>query len=99
MPLINTTLSYLLRSLIILHLFCLWLLFKTRHAFNPSSASRYGLVLEIAAVLICGVLLADLFSRKDPSRRFAKLIDSVMGIGWLIAIAELIVYSLGLGTT
>jgi hypothetical protein len=98
MPILNTTLSYLLRSLIFLHLFCLWLLFKSRHPFNPSSASRYGLAMEIAAGFICLILLADWFSRKDPTRRFAKLIDSVIGIGWLIAVIELIVYSLSLGT-
>ena len=98
MPILNTILSYFLRALVFLHLFCLWLLFKTRYPFNPSSGSSWGLALKIVAGVICIVLVADWFSRKDPSRRFAKLIDSLIGIGWLIAMVELMLYSLGMGT-
>jgi hypothetical protein len=32
-----------------------------------------------------------------PSRRFSKLIDTVLGIGWVLVIGAMFIYSLGMG--
>jgi hypothetical protein len=97
MPRLNTFVSYAFRSLAILTLASLGFLSKMRPG-NPSSDAKHFVVLDVMIGLTCVFLVLDWATRKDPSRRFSKLVDTVLGIGWLLVIGAMIVYSLSMGT-
>jgi hypothetical protein len=93
----NTSVSYAFRSLAILTLAGLGLLSKMRPG-NPSSDATHFLVLNFMIGLTCVFLVLDWATQKDPSRRFSKLVDTVLGIGWLLVIGATFTYSLSMGT-
>ena len=97
MPKLNTILSYAFRSLAILTLASLGLLSKTRPR-NPSSDAKHFLVLDVMIGLTGVFLVLDWATRKDPSRRFSKLVDTVLGVAWLLVIGAMFIYSLSMGT-
>jgi hypothetical protein len=98
MTMSNTIASYSLRSLVFLHLVCLiWLLMR-HELLNPSLILEINLAFKIGMVLIFAALVVDWSTPKEPRRKFSKLIDSLLGVGWMVAMGGIIVYSLGMGT-
>jgi hypothetical protein len=98
MPNFNTIVSYALRCLVVAHLFCLAILLslhrlRTHHPLNSSSFSTVGVALYAVLYLIVGLLMLDWATRKDPSRRNSKLVDTVLGMAWVLLIGAMIVYS------
>jgi hypothetical protein len=65
---------------------------------NPSSDTKLTVGFEALMVLVGISLIADWVTPKDPSRRFSKLIDSLLGIGWLVVMAATTLYGLSMGT-
>jgi hypothetical protein len=94
---VNTALSYLVRSLIFAQLACFWLMSKATRL-NMSSVEKLARASQVLSVIIAVLLVLDWATRKDPSRRFSKLIDTVLGIVWLLVVGAIIIYSLSMGT-
>jgi hypothetical protein len=65
---------------------------------NPSADAKHFLVLNVMIGLTCISLVLDWATRKDPSRRRSKLIDTVLGVAWILLIGAMIFYSLSMGT-
>jgi len=95
---INTFVSYSLRTVILFQVSLLGFLFflSTRDHFSASSSSLlYFQVCLVGATAV--LLLADWFTRKDPSRRFSKLIDTFAAISWIVIVGVLVIHSLAMG--
>jgi len=93
----NTMISYSLRFVVVLHASLLGLLFVFQRP--PVPASNSALILTVGLVIITlALLIADWATRKEKARRFSKLIDSIVGIGWLLAILAAVLFSLSMGT-
>jgi|SRR5580700_2132188 hypothetical protein len=97
MPMLNTLASYSFRCLSILSVVSFGLLSKMRPG-NPSSDAKHFLALDVVIGLTCVSLVLDWATRKDPSRKLSKLIDTVLGIAWVLLIGAMIIYSLSMGT-
>lgn len=90
--------SYALRFVIILHASLLGLLFKLQKT-TPAPGDYSVLILTVVLMLIVlGLLIADWITRKEQTRRFSMLIDSVVGIGWLMTISLVVLLSMSMGT-
>jgi hypothetical protein len=98
MPNFNTVFSYSLRCLVVAHLVCLCILLSIHHPVNPSSATTVGVIFDVAMGLICILLVLDWATKKDPSRGRSKLVDTVLGVVWILLMGALVVYSLSMGT-
>jgi hypothetical protein len=48
-------------------------------------------------LLIFVLLLLDWMTRKDPLRRFSKLLDTILGLGWVLIMGFLFVWSASMG--
>jgi hypothetical protein len=94
---LNTAISYLVRSLIFAQLAYFWILSRTP-PINMSSAERMAGVMQALSVVIAALLILDWTTGKAPSRRFAKQVDTVLGIGWLLVNGAIFIYSLSMGT-
>ena len=92
---VNTALSYLVRSLILAQLACFWLVSKATRL-NMSSIEKLARASQALSVTIAVLLVLDWATRKDPSRRFSKLVDTVLGIGWLFVVGAVFIYSLSM---
>jgi uncharacterized membrane protein len=93
----NTMFSYSLRFVVVLHATLLGLLF----AFQKSPVPGGSSFLKVSAtlvIIILVLLIADWVTRKEQARRFSKLIDSIIGVGWLLAILVAVLRSLSMGT-
>ncbi len=92
----NTVVSYALRAAVSFHAGLL-----TREYLyprDPIPGQYVGLWMMVGfTALIAILLIADWSTRKDQSRRYAKILDSAIGIGWLVAIGALVVRSLAMG--
>jgi hypothetical protein len=94
---VNTMLSYSLRIVVALHASLLGILFVFEKSTGP--ATNLVLILTIALVfIILALLVADWATRKEQTRRFSKLIDSIVGVGWVLAIIVAVLHSLSMGT-
>jgi hypothetical protein len=93
----NTVISYLVRSLIVVQLTCFLIVSKIT-TLNMSSAQKLATAMKVSSVVIAVLLVLDWITRKDPSRRRSKLVDTVLGIAWVLLIGAMIVYSLSMGT-
>jgi hypothetical protein len=96
-PRLNTLASYAFRFLLTLTLASFGLLYKMPPR-NSSSDSMFSLVFNIMIGLTGILLVLDWVTKKDPSRKFSKLVDTVLGIGLLLAIGAMVIYSLSMGT-
>ena len=79
---LNTTISYLLRTTVISHVSMIVLFMSLLH-FNPNYVNSLPSMVLFSAALVCLTaifLLLDWTTRKDPTRRFSKLIDSALGV-------------------
>ena len=47
---------------------------------NRRSDAKHFLVLDVMIGLTCVFLVLDWATQKDPSRKFSKLVDTVLGI-------------------
>jgi hypothetical protein len=94
---VNTVISYLARSLIVVQLIC-FLIVSRITTLNMSSAQKLATAMKVSSVVIAALLVLDWITRKDPSRRYSKLVDTVLGIAWVLLIGAIIVYSLSMGT-
>jgi len=92
MPNFNTIVSYALRSLVVAHLLCWALLLSTHHPLSLS-VTPVGVALYAVIYLIGALLVLDWATRKDPSRRNSKLVDTVLGMTWVLLIGAMLVYS------
>jgi len=100
MPNFNTIVSYAQRSLILAHLLCLAILLsihrlRTHHPLNSSSVSTVGAASYAVIYFIGALLVLDWATRKDPSRRNPKVVDTTLGLAWALLIASLFLYSWG----
>ena len=94
---INTMISYSLRFIVALHAVVLGLLFIFEKPQTRTTTSV--LIFTIVLVFIIPTLLiADWATPKVQTRRFPKLVDSIIGIGWLLTIAVAVLRSLSMGT-
>ncbi len=94
---INTMISYSLRLVVALHACLLGFLFVFQRPLVPGTNS--GLILTAVLVFVTlTLLIADWATQKEPARRFSKLLDSIVGIGWLLALLVAVLRSLSMGT-
>jgi 4-hydroxybenzoate polyprenyltransferase len=94
---IHTVISYSLRLVVVLHASLLLLLFLFQKSQVPATNSI--LILTVAVILlVLTLLIADLTTRKDRARRFSKVIDSIVGLGWVLTILAAVLRSLSMGT-
>jgi hypothetical protein len=93
---LNTVVSYALRAAVSLHAgYPAW---EYLYPSDPIPGQSVGLWMTAGfTALIAILLIADWSTRKAQSRRYAKIIDSAIGIGWLIAIGALVIRSLVTG--
>jgi hypothetical protein len=95
---LNTVVSYALRSIVGLHAATLGtteLLFVVKKHGLDLPGERSGMLLMAGPpALICVLLLLDWTTRKDPSRRYSRQIDSILGIGWVLAVGSIFVWAL-----
>ena len=93
---INTGVSYALRTAVGLHVGIL-----TKEYLYPSESipgESVGLWITVGfAILTITLLIVDWNTREDRTRRYAKILDSAIGIGWLVAISALVIRSLAMG--
>jgi hypothetical protein len=94
---INTTISYSLRFVVVLHAGIFVLLFVLQRPQVPGANS--ALILSaVLMFIVLALLIADWMTRKDETRKFSKLLDSIIGLGWLVTILTLVLRSLSMGT-
>jgi len=94
---VNTKISYSLRLVISMHASLFTLLF----IFQRLQAPDGNLILTVTASLgfvTLVLLIADWVTQKDQTRRFSKLVDTVIGLGWLLAVLMAVLWSLSMGT-
>jgi hypothetical protein len=94
---VNTVISYSLRSVIAIHASFIGVLFARQSPSNPVSSTIPYLMVGLP-IFVALLLVADWTTQKDASRRFSKLIDSFLGIAWILAIGAALIYSLSMGT-
>jgi prepilin signal peptidase PulO-like enzyme (type II secretory pathway) len=94
---LNTAISYILRLCVVVQLVSLIVLFRTPVS-GDSSASHGATGLMILFGIICILILVDLATPTDPSRRRSKVVDSVMAIASVLTMGALVLYSLSMGT-
>jgi prepilin signal peptidase PulO-like enzyme (type II secretory pathway) len=94
---LNTAISYILRLCVVVQLVSLIALFRTPVS-GDSSASHGATGLMILFGIICILILVDLATPTDPSRRRSKVVDSVMAIASVLTMGALVLYSLSMGT-
>jgi len=94
---INTMISYSLRLVVVLHASLFVLLFALQRL--PIPGANFALIVTaVLTFIILMLLMADWMTRKDETRKFSKLLDSIVGLGWLVTILTLILRSLSMGT-
>jgi hypothetical protein len=95
----NTKSSYALRLLIFLHWMTLAILFLIPPSGGGKPALAVGvLVFYLPAALICACIFIDWFTRREASRRNAKLVDSSIWVLWVLSMGCIFLYSLQMGT-
>lgn len=97
MPSLNTFASYVFRAVLGLQLAGLWALSKSNFG-NPSIDAKQGFAFEVSSGLLIVLLLFIWTTRKNPARRYAKLVDSILGAGWILLLGALVLRSLSMGT-
>jgi len=94
---VNTFLSYGLRTAVLLHASFLALLFLS-FTHGHSWHSLPTVYVDASSVCVIAVLLvADWGTKRDPARRFSKLIDSFLAGAWILSFGALTLYSLSMG--
>jgi hypothetical protein len=93
----NTAASYILRLLVAVHLINLAVLSESP-VVNPSSAAHAATALTILFGVVCVLIAVDWTTPKNPSRKYSKLIDSVIAIVFFLSMGALVLYSLSMGT-
>lgn len=93
----NTVISYFLRSLIVVQLIC-FLIASRIPTLNMSSARKVATGMKASSVVIAVLLVLDWITRKDPSRKRSKLVDTMLGVAWILLIGAMVLYSLSMGT-
>jgi hypothetical protein len=97
LTLLNTAVSYILRLLVVIHLVSLAVLSRTPVG-EPPSASHVTIGLDSLFGIICVLIVVDWATPKNPSRRYSKLVDSVMAMVSVLTMGTLILYGLSMGT-
>jgi hypothetical protein len=96
----NTAISYALRILVVLHICFLGTTFVFFDKIFATATNPNNFVLTYlnfaATALVALLLLADWLTHKEKSRRFSKLIDSVIGAGWVLTMCVLTIFSLSM---
>ena len=98
---VNTVISYALRIVVALHICFFGILYIFFNKFSetvhdPNNFDSAYLSLA-ATALVALLLLVDWFTPKEQSRLFSKLIDSIIGIGWVLTICALTLWPLSMG--
>src|ERR1035441_925002 len=94
---LNTIASHAFRAVLALQLVGFWILSRSTYG-NPELDAKENLTFEITSGILIVLLVLDLTTRKNPARRFAKIIDTLLGIGWILLIGALVLRSLIMGT-
>jgi hypothetical protein len=94
---LNTRASYAFRALVPLHWILIAAVWRFKMVGSGPAIAAGILIFYVPAALICLSIFTDWFTRKDPSRPYAKLIDgSLWGI-WIISMGYIVLHSLQMG--
>ena|ERR1039458_2599607 len=94
----NTVVSYAFRALVVVHLFCLYvLIFGMRTTLFGFEHFFVAVALTVLMTAIVALLVVDMMTRKEPARKLSKVIDGALGSGWLALMAFLFLQNLRSG--
>ncbi len=93
---VNTYISYGLRIVVVILSLFLAALFVIP-SLDRILEGTAAFVVYGGTLMIFLLLLLDWMTRKDPLRRFAKLVDTILGLGWVLIMGFIFVWSVGMG--
>ena len=94
----NTSASYGFRVLVIVHLVCLYVLtFGMKNTLYGHSHNVLAIALTVLMTGIVALFVTDMLTRKETSRKFAKLVDGALGGAWLALMGFLLLQNLRSG--